>query len=163
VYIYIKVTSKHARIRLLRCIQIATPSVPYFRSFTLSNTPRVSRLSLSTVRAHLAFFCTHGALSHNHSLTYTSAPSASLLSSVHMAPSRGRNGNSLLCGSVKACFYIYIYNIYIYKLHLNMRVFACYVVSKFQRHRCPTFGALRPRTQRTNGQLHFYIYRYSTM
>jgi hypothetical protein len=41
-----------------------------------------------------------------------------------------------------------------------MRVFACYVVSKLQRHRCPTFGALRPRTQRTNGQLHFYIYRY---
>jgi hypothetical protein len=38
--IYIKVTSKHARIRLLRCIQIATPSVPYFRSFTLSNKPR---------------------------------------------------------------------------------------------------------------------------
>jgi hypothetical protein len=40
-----------------------------------------------------------------------------------------------------------------------MRVFACYVVSKLQRHRCPTFGALRPRTLRTNGQLHFYIYR----
>jgi hypothetical protein len=43
-----------------------------------------------------------------------------------------------------------------------MRVFACYVVSKLQRHQCPTFGALRPRTQRTNGQLHFYIYRLST-
>jgi hypothetical protein len=39
-----------------------------------------------------------------------------------------------------------------------MRVFACYVVSKLQRHRCPTFVALRPRTQRTNGQLHLYIY-----
>jgi hypothetical protein len=36
----IKVTSKHARIRLLRWLQIATPSVPYFRSFTLSNKPR---------------------------------------------------------------------------------------------------------------------------
>jgi hypothetical protein len=44
-----------------------------------------------------------------------------------------------------------------------MHVFACYVVSKLQRHWCPTFGALRPRTQRTNGQLHFYIYRlYAT-
>jgi hypothetical protein len=41
-----------------------------------------------------------------------------------------------------------------------MRVFACYVVSKLQRHRCPTFGALRFRTnkKRTNGQLNFYIY-----
>jgi hypothetical protein len=28
-----KVTSKHARIRLLRCVQIAMPSVPYFPRF----------------------------------------------------------------------------------------------------------------------------------
>jgi hypothetical protein len=35
-----------------------------------------------------------------------------------------------------AVTFLYIYNIiYIYKLHLNMRVFACYVVSKLQRHR----------------------------
>jgi hypothetical protein len=33
IYIYMKVTSKHARIRLLRCVQIATPSVLYFPSF----------------------------------------------------------------------------------------------------------------------------------
>jgi hypothetical protein len=40
--IYIKVTSKHARIRLLRCVQIATPSVPYFRSFAISNKQRTN-------------------------------------------------------------------------------------------------------------------------
>jgi hypothetical protein len=42
-----------------------------------------------------------------------------LLSSVHMAPSRGRTGNSLLFGSVKACFYIYIYIIYINKSYIQ--------------------------------------------
>jgi hypothetical protein len=36
-----------------------------------------------------------------------------------------------------------------------MRVFACYGVSKLQRHRCPTFGALRFRTHR--GQTDSYI------
>jgi hypothetical protein len=42
-----------------------------------------------------------------------------------------------------------------------MRAFACYVVSKLQRHRCPTFGALPLRTiTRTNWPLHFYIYRW---
>jgi hypothetical protein len=39
-----------------------------------------------------------------------------------------------------------------------MRVFACYVVSKLQRHRCPTFGALRPRNRR--GQTGRYIFIY---
>jgi hypothetical protein len=39
-----------------------------------------------------------------------------------------------------------------------MRVFACYVVSKLQRHRCPTFGALRFRTNR--GQTNSYIFIY---
>jgi hypothetical protein len=39
-----------------------------------------------------------------------------------------------------------------------MRVFACYVVSKLQRHRCPTFGALRFRTNR--GQTDSYIFIY---
>jgi hypothetical protein len=38
-----------------------------------------------------------------------------------------------------------------------MRVFACNVVSKLQRHRCITFGDSRSRT---NWPLHFYIYRY---
>jgi hypothetical protein len=37
IYIYIKVTSTHARIRLRRCIQIATPSVPYFRALRPRN------------------------------------------------------------------------------------------------------------------------------
>jgi hypothetical protein len=40
IYIYIKVTSKHTRIRLRRCVQIATPSAPYFRSFTAPKTTR---------------------------------------------------------------------------------------------------------------------------
>jgi hypothetical protein len=31
-----------------------------------------------------------------------------------------------------------------------MRVFACYVVSKLQRHRCPTFGSLRYYTDRAS-------------
>jgi hypothetical protein len=39
-----------------------------------------------------------------------------------------------------------------------MRVFACYVVSKLQRHRCPTFGALRFRTR--HGQTGRYIFIY---
>jgi hypothetical protein len=39
-----------------------------------------------------------------------------------------------------------------------MRVFACYIVSKLQRHRCPTFGALRPRNRR--GQTDRYIFIY---
>jgi hypothetical protein len=39
-----------------------------------------------------------------------------------------------------------------------MRVFACYVMSKLQRHRCPTFGALRPRNRR--GQTGRYIFIY---
>jgi hypothetical protein len=39
-----------------------------------------------------------------------------------------------------------------------MRVFACYVVSKLQRHRCPTFGALRTRNRR--GQTGRYIFIY---
>jgi hypothetical protein len=34
-----------------------------------------------------------------------------------------------------------------------MRVFSCYVVSKLQRHRCLTFGALRFRTQRAFSHL----------
>jgi hypothetical protein len=43
-----------------------------------------------------------------------------------------------------------------------MRVFACYVVSKLQRHLCPTFGALRPRNRRgqTGRYIFIYIYRY---
>jgi hypothetical protein len=39
-----------------------------------------------------------------------------------------------------------------------MRVFACYVVSKLQRHRCPTFGALPFRTN--NAQTDSYIFIY---
>jgi hypothetical protein len=39
-----------------------------------------------------------------------------------------------------------------------MRVFACYVVSKLQRHRCPTFGTLRFRTN--NAQTDSYIFIY---
>jgi hypothetical protein len=39
-----------------------------------------------------------------------------------------------------------------------MRVFACYVVSKLQRHRCPTFGALRFRAN--NAQTDSYIFIY---
>jgi hypothetical protein len=39
-----------------------------------------------------------------------------------------------------------------------MRVFACYGVSKLQRQRCPTFGALRPRRRR--GQTGSYIFIY---
>jgi hypothetical protein len=39
-----------------------------------------------------------------------------------------------------------------------MRVFACSVVSKLQRHQCPTFGALRFRTNR--GQTDSYIFIY---
>jgi hypothetical protein len=42
IYIYIKVTSKHELIRLLRCVQIATPSVPYFRSFTITDPMRTN-------------------------------------------------------------------------------------------------------------------------
>jgi hypothetical protein len=42
IYIYIKVTSTHARIRLRRCVQIATPSVPYFRSFTAPKPTRTN-------------------------------------------------------------------------------------------------------------------------
>jgi hypothetical protein len=37
VYIYITVTSKHARIRLQRCVKIATKSVHYFRRLEVSN------------------------------------------------------------------------------------------------------------------------------
>jgi hypothetical protein len=40
--IYIKVTSTHARIRLRRCVQIATRSVPYFRSFTAPKPTRTN-------------------------------------------------------------------------------------------------------------------------
>jgi hypothetical protein len=39
-----------------------------------------------------------------------------------------------------------------------MRVFACYVVSKLQRHRCLTFGTLRFRTN--NAQTDSYIFIY---
>jgi hypothetical protein len=39
-----------------------------------------------------------------------------------------------------------------------MRVFACYVVSKLQRHRCPTFGALRLRTRRVETGHYIFIY-----
>jgi hypothetical protein len=39
-----------------------------------------------------------------------------------------------------------------------MGVFACYFVSKLQRHRCPTFGALRFRTN--NAQTDSYIFTY---
>jgi hypothetical protein len=39
-----------------------------------------------------------------------------------------------------------------------MRVFACYVVSKLQRHRCPTFGALRLRTKRVQTGRYIFIY-----
>jgi hypothetical protein len=39
-----------------------------------------------------------------------------------------------------------------------MRVFACYVVSKLQRHRCPTFGALRFRIN--NAQTDSYVFIY---
>jgi hypothetical protein len=43
-----------------------------------------------------------------------------------------------------------------------MRVFACYVLSKLQRHRCPTFGALRFRTNnaQTDSYIFIYIDRY---
>jgi hypothetical protein len=43
-----------------------------------------------------------------------------------------------------------------------MRVFACYVVSKLQRHRCPTFGDLRPRNRRiqTGRYIFIHIDRY---
>jgi hypothetical protein len=37
IYIYINVTSKHARIRLQRCVEIATKSVHYFRRLEVSN------------------------------------------------------------------------------------------------------------------------------
>jgi hypothetical protein len=36
-YIYIKVTSKHARIRLQRCVKITTQSVHYFRRLEVPN------------------------------------------------------------------------------------------------------------------------------
>jgi hypothetical protein len=39
-----------------------------------------------------------------------------------------------------------------------MRVFACYVVSKLQRHRCPTFGALLLRTRRVQTGRYIFIY-----
>jgi hypothetical protein len=39
-----------------------------------------------------------------------------------------------------------------------MRVFACYVVSKLQRHRCPTFGALRLRTRLVQTGRYIFIY-----
>jgi hypothetical protein len=39
-----------------------------------------------------------------------------------------------------------------------MRVFACYVVSKLQRHRYPTFGALRLRTRRVQTGRYIFIY-----
>jgi hypothetical protein len=71
---------------------------------------------------------------------------------------RGLSCNSFLCRSVNSCFYTYIYNLYILKLHLTMRVFACNVVSKLQRNLCITFGDWRSRT---NWPLHFYIYRYT--
>jgi hypothetical protein len=108
IYIYIEVTSKHAHIRLLRCVQIATLSVPYFRSFTLSNTTRVQPSYQWTVQVRA--ICRQS----EHAL----------LSSVHMAPSCGRTSNSLLCGSVKACFYIYIYKIYIYKSFIQTRAYS---------------------------------------
>jgi hypothetical protein len=43
-----------------------------------------------------------------------------------------------------------------------MRVFACYVVSKLQRHRWTSFGALRFRTNnvQTDSYIFIYIYRY---
>jgi hypothetical protein len=40
-----------------------------------------------------------------------------------------------------------------------MRVFACYVVSKLQRNRCPTFRDFRSSTNAPQTELHFYIYR----
>jgi hypothetical protein len=52
-------------------------------------------------------------------------------------------------------------SIYIYKLPPHTRAFACDVVSKLQRHRCPTFGALRPRNPR--GQTGCYIFIYIDM
>jgi hypothetical protein len=39
-----------------------------------------------------------------------------------------------------------------------MRVFACYVVSKLKRHRCPTFGALRLQTRRVQTGRYIFIY-----
>jgi hypothetical protein len=39
-----------------------------------------------------------------------------------------------------------------------MRVFACYVVSKLQRHRCPTFGALRLQTRHVQTGRYIFIY-----
>jgi hypothetical protein len=39
-----------------------------------------------------------------------------------------------------------------------MSVFACYVGSKLQRHRCPTFGALRLRTKRVQTGRYIFIY-----
>jgi hypothetical protein len=39
-----------------------------------------------------------------------------------------------------------------------MRVFASYVMSKLQRHRCPTFGALRLRTRRVQTDRYIFIY-----
>jgi hypothetical protein len=39
-----------------------------------------------------------------------------------------------------------------------MSLFACYVVSKLKRHRCPTFGALRLRTRRVQTGRYIFIY-----
>jgi hypothetical protein len=39
-----------------------------------------------------------------------------------------------------------------------MCVFACHVVSKLQRNRCPTFRDLRFPTNARQTELHFYIY-----
>jgi hypothetical protein len=46
---------------------------PIFGAIRFRTQRAFSHLTLSAVRAHLAFFCTYGALSHNHSLTFRSA------------------------------------------------------------------------------------------
>jgi hypothetical protein len=83
-----------------------------------------------------------------------------LLSSVHMASSRGRTGNSLLCGSVKACFYIYIYNKYIKvtSKHARIRLLRCVQIATPS---VPYFLSFTISNKpRSNRQLHFYIYIY---
>jgi hypothetical protein len=85
-----------------------------------------------------------------------------LLSSVHMAPSRGWTGNSLRCGSVKACFYIYIYR-YIYinviPKHTRIRLLRCVQTATPSVPYFRSFTA--PKPTRTNWPLYFYIYRYN--
>jgi hypothetical protein len=92
--------------------------------------PFIHLSHLSAVRATPAFFCTHGALPWQDRQFLTL---------------RERKRHVFT-------------SIYIYKLHLNMRVFACYVVSKLLRHRCRIFGALRFRTN--NAQTDSYIFIY---